>query len=672
MSTPLDKILACPTLPSLPAVAMKVLELARNPRVSFAEMAKTVQADPALATKVLKTVNSSYYGLTTPCPSISRAMSLLGMDAVKSIVLGFSLVDTTKGIGTSGFDMEAYWRRAIYGAAAARVLATHGRQVDPEEAFVGSLLQDIGMLAMLSALKTEYPGVLAMADDHEKLAKAEKDALGIDHCEAGRALGERWHLPAQVLDSISMHHCPPATLPMKPTLVQTVAVANLAAAALSNTDSKSALGAYLVQAREIFKLDQAAARAILEKTDQGAKELAKQLDIKTGARVDIAALMADALEQITVAQVNLQMETLELKRSNRELERQTITDGLTGAFNRAHFDKELQAAFVRAKSNQEPLSIIFIDADKFKSVNDTHGHQAGDGVLMELSRRLREAGSKVGTVCRYGGEEFAIILPQIDSTKACKLAELLRLTICKTPFDLHAHEIDLVLPISISVGVSGIDANNMDSVKQPEQITHAADQGVYAAKKTGRNRVCFVPLGKAATNLPPDAPIAPQLAGVEADLSGTGRTVLVIEDDPLAARLVKAMFNRRKDLRPVFMGSAEEALEQLKLADSSRIHAVLSDHTLPGMSGIELAKLVRSIPTLRAIPFILMTASEDPELQGKAREAGVNSFVDKPDLFLNADRWLGHVADLITAADHRPGETFDQNGIPVRQQKNAA
>src|SRR5262245_29063791 len=113
----LENVLACPNLPTLPGVAMRVLELTRDPGTSINKIAQVVQNDPALTAKVLKTVNSSYYGLAQPCPSIARAMGILGLNTVKAIVLGFSLVDTTKRAGPDDrFDLAAYWRRAVYGA----------------------------------------------------------------------------------------------------------------------------------------------------------------------------------------------------------------------------------------------------------------------------------------------------------------------------------------------------------------------------------------------------------------------------------------------------------------------------------------------------------------------------------------------------------------------------
>lgn len=130
---------------------MEVLELARMPEVDMHEIARVIQADQALAMRVLKTVNSSFFGLSKPCPTIDRAVGLLGVNTTTTLVLGFSL----RGLGTSDalsdFDMEAFWRRSVISSTAARQVAQLTRKADPAEAFTAALLQDIGMLAMFSA-----------------------------------------------------------------------------------------------------------------------------------------------------------------------------------------------------------------------------------------------------------------------------------------------------------------------------------------------------------------------------------------------------------------------------------------------------------------------------------------------------------------------------------------
>src|SRR5262245_6791812 len=120
MSAPtLEQVLSCPNLPSLPTVAVEVLALTAKSNADLNEISRVVQNDQALSAKILRTVNSSFYGLSKPCPTITRALTYMGLSTVKSLVLGFSLVDWTRQ-GEGGFDMIDYWRRSAYGAAAAR------------------------------------------------------------------------------------------------------------------------------------------------------------------------------------------------------------------------------------------------------------------------------------------------------------------------------------------------------------------------------------------------------------------------------------------------------------------------------------------------------------------------------------------------------------------------
>src|SRR3954464_5833021 len=177
----LQRIKQCPTLPSLPSIAVQVLDLAQRANVDIAEIARIISKDPALSGKILRTVNSSFYGRSQHVSTISHALVILGLQSVKTLVLGFSLVSNLSKNKAKGFKHITYWRRSIYAATAARTIASKINIVQQEEAFLSALLMDIGMLVLDQVLGEEYGKIHSKVQTHQDLAPAEIAALGMNH-----------------------------------------------------------------------------------------------------------------------------------------------------------------------------------------------------------------------------------------------------------------------------------------------------------------------------------------------------------------------------------------------------------------------------------------------------------------------------------------------------------
>src|SRR3954463_12622124 len=156
-----QKIRNCPNLPSLPAIAVQVLDLAQRPDADIVEIARIISKDPALSSKILRTVNSSFYGRSQHVSTISHALVILGLQSVKTLVLGFSLVTNLTKNKAKGFKHVHYWRRSIYAATAARTLAAKINLVQQEEAFLAALLNDIGMLVLDQVVGDAYGEIFA-------------------------------------------------------------------------------------------------------------------------------------------------------------------------------------------------------------------------------------------------------------------------------------------------------------------------------------------------------------------------------------------------------------------------------------------------------------------------------------------------------------------------------
>jgi two-component system, cell cycle response regulator len=173
----------------------------------------------------------------------------------------------------------------------------------------------------------------------------------------------------------------------------------------------------------------------------------------------------------------------QLEEKNRELEQLSVRDGLTGLFNHRHLHELLADEYERSRRTGEPVSVVMFDLDRFKEVNDTHGHQAGDHVLRELADIMRESAREIDKLGRYGGEEFMAILPDSDRAAGHSFAERVREMVEKQRFEIHEHE---PLHMTISAGVASYPEDEADS---PRRLVHSADRALYSAKHTGRNRV---------------------------------------------------------------------------------------------------------------------------------------------------------------------------------------
>lgn len=164
-----------------------------------------------------------------------------------------------------------------------------------------------------------------------------------------------------------------------------------------------------------------------------------------------------------------------------EIYRMTIIDALTGAHNKRYFLEFLEREIARCARYRRPLSLLMLDVDHFKAINDTHGHLTGDYVLRELSRRLLGRIRREELLARYGGEEFAAVLPETDAAGARTFAEQVRKLVGDEPFEYEGD----VFPATISVGVATLEGQDMDALA----FIKIADDNLYRAKREGRNRV---------------------------------------------------------------------------------------------------------------------------------------------------------------------------------------
>ncbi|WHO71931.1 PleD family two-component system response regulator [Rhizobium sp. BT03] len=222
---------------------------------------------------------------------------------------------------------------------------------------------------------------------------------------------------------------------------------------------------------------------ILIITEQGADEMVvRALDLGVNdyiiRPVDPNELVARSLTQIRRKRCNDR-----LRASVKQTIELAVTDPLTGLYNRRYLDNHLNVLFNRSMARGRPLSVLITDIDRFKQVNDTYGHDGGDEVLREFANRVRSTIRGADLACRYGGEEFVVVMPDTSPEIAATVAERLRAAVESAPFQLkHAGE---ALNVTASFGI----ASRIGSVLTPDQLMKQADLALYEAKNTGRNRV---------------------------------------------------------------------------------------------------------------------------------------------------------------------------------------
>jgi two-component system cell cycle response regulator len=222
----------------------------------------------------------------------------------------------------------------------------------------------------------------------------------------------------------------------------------------------------------------------LDSTENKVEGLEAGADDYITKPIDFAELRARLRSMLRIKrlQESLEEREKELLEVNKKLTYMSQTDGLTGLDNRRHLNERIEEMFQHAQRLNEPFSLVMCDLDKFKSVNDTYGHQAGDEVLKQLARILKDEAREIDRVGRYGGEEFMLLLPGTVLDAAVTFAERVRKRIEGHTFTFDGG----TLTRTSSFGVSGWPHPHID---QCDGLVRAADDALYVAKETGRNRV---------------------------------------------------------------------------------------------------------------------------------------------------------------------------------------
>lgn len=203
-----DLIESTPQLGSLPTIFYEINEAVENPESSFAEIGSIIGKDSALTARLLKIVNSSYFGFSSKVETITHAITIVGMVQLRDLALATAIINNFKGISKDAVNMHSFWEHSIATGLAGRVIGVYLKEPNPERFYVLGLLHDLGRLFSYLAIPDDMSRVLIKYSHGGLLHEAENAILGWDHAEAGGRLLSKWNLPDRLVEGVLYHHNP--------------------------------------------------------------------------------------------------------------------------------------------------------------------------------------------------------------------------------------------------------------------------------------------------------------------------------------------------------------------------------------------------------------------------------------------------------------------------------
>jgi len=484
-------------LPSPPAIAVQILNTVQKDDAALVVLGDIISADPALTAKMLQVANSSLFVCNGEITSINRAMSVLGTNTIKNIALSFVIAAELNHIDSSGFNFDLYWRHAVTSAVAAELLSKT-IQLKYDDIFVTSLLQNIGILIIIMTKGDEYNAILKEAQSSNvDLLALERNKYGFNHQQVGYALLKNWLLPDSICEPILYHHDPDKAPEPHSKPAEILQLSDQLASIYTGAETAEKARKCQRALIEKFNLVEAQALDLLDAVATNSNKMITTFELSSEEIRPYSSILQEANAELV--KLNISSEQLilemngakqkfeklnhELQDANTRLKELVYRDGLTGLYNHRYFQESLGNEISRARRYQSSVSLIMFDIDYFKKVNDTHGHPAGDLVLMNIARAIMSAVRPCDIVSRYGGEEFAVILPETGAAGAKVFAARLRRCVEGIATLVDGQQIYVTVSAGATTYTQDVPAVTKDI------LIETADRGLYISKQNGRNQV---------------------------------------------------------------------------------------------------------------------------------------------------------------------------------------
>ncbi|MDX2022654.1 MAG: GGDEF domain-containing protein [Deltaproteobacteria bacterium] len=489
-----DRLERCRTLPTLPAVALHVVRLCERPNFDLQDMARAVSSDPVLAAKVLRLVNSAAFGIKREVTAIQQALMFLGAKAVRNVALSFALVKDVRDAEKPGFDYEAYWRRSLVCAVAARELAKLAGLPRTEEPFLAALTQDIGMLALAQIEPAYGEFLLANNGPHDALLEKEKAQFGDSHASVSRWLLKRWRLPSEIQALAAQTHPLEAPPPPKgeEKSSRVMSLSGPAADVWLASDGALAARAFAGLADEVLGLDVKALETLFAAIASSLQEAASLFDISVGSKEEVETTLQRVVVGLRPGEIDSFDPVAAAQKASQPLVDpddplgEELRNELLVHYEEPALERALLMMVEESARASKVLSVVLVDIDGFARVNTNLGRAVGDRLLKVLGHwfKMRLRGRDV--CVRFEGAAFVLVLVETPLAGADLVAERLRRQLGEAAFEVGAGR-------SVSVTATFGCAAMANDANSPRTLMAKAIQALRLSKTTRRIRTSSIP-----------------------------------------------------------------------------------------------------------------------------------------------------------------------------------
>jgi diguanylate cyclase (GGDEF)-like protein len=489
-------------LPSPPDVAIRIVRACGETEISAQDLQQIISRDTALVAELLRVVNSPFFGYRKRATKVEQALVILGQRKLRNVALLFIARETLRANSLSQLDVQGYWEDTLRRAVSARILA-EAVGLDPDDAFTIGMLQDVGLLALFAL----YPHLASSWRElshcnPEQRSRKELELFEISHDQVAKILMEHWGLPEEILLPLAHHH-EEYLVDLNPEIIKACHLALCAdwmASVYSAADKRLALVHCRRLMADTLGLDQRTSDDLLAQVPSAVQESAEALGIQVSQQVQFEEVLRNAnrwlieqhqdrdqLVQSLEAALDQREQLAEaLQLACERLAQQAYHDPLTSLVNRRRFDEIFLGELGRHGRSAHFLSLMIMDIDGFKSINDNHGHQTGDSVLQAVAKAMKKTLRASDVAARIGGDEMCMLLPETNDEGGMRAAERVRSA-------LQSLEVDIdPIQVTASIGGStwhGRQVRGTEVERIHDSLVSMADSALYTSKKNGRDQV---------------------------------------------------------------------------------------------------------------------------------------------------------------------------------------